>query len=108
MTTHPLKIFPLAVWDARDTEWPRTHARGAYAWAIDKIPELGRTYRIEFYKVDMPFAIVSRYALDAPATITHALDAPVTIPLDELPPEHLMVDTAKFILVSSQHARVTL
>ena len=62
----------------------------------EELDDLDR-YRIEFYLLDAPFAVVHKYALDDNegfkyldlATGEAAVEPPVLVPLAELPPAHL-------------------
>jgi hypothetical protein len=96
----PEGLEPLAVWDARDEAFWDGHdallrACGAIAWAKDRIPARNDACRIEFYLLDAPFAVVTHFARDADG-FKYAQDGqavtepPVVVPLDELPPAHLL------------------
>jgi hypothetical protein len=93
-------VGPLAVWDANDRSglfwdhWSETHV-----WAIEHLGRdvANRTYRVEFFLVDAPFAVLHCFSLNAdgrkytdPATGGTARAKPVVQMLDELPPAHLM------------------
>lgn len=101
------EAVPLAVWGARQRDgkdwapwhsWP--HWLEAERWAIARGYAGGglATYRIEFYLIGVPFALVFRYALNddgrrfmADRVVRRpALADPVTVILDELPPPELL------------------
>jgi hypothetical protein len=98
----PAGLEPLAVWDTRDDAfWDGTgallRACGAITWAGQHIPGRNEAYRIEFYLLDGPYAVVSRYALNAdglkyadPETGGATTEPPVIVPLAELPPARLL------------------
>jgi len=86
-------------WDCREKSWSRDAVRMLERsnWCV---AVLGRsahdTYRVEFFVVDAPFAIVFRYRRD-PCTNRHyrdvstgeiATEEPVICSLDSLPPEY--------------------
>jgi hypothetical protein len=90
---------PLAVWDVRDRAnlwW--CHADEAIEWAARHINDPNSTFRVEFYLVDAPFAVLYRYAENDegrrymnPETDEPATEEPVVQMLDELPPRRLLV-----------------
>lgn len=101
----PDGLEPVAVWDARDPlnsqpDVPRWLESAE--WAKAHIPRVNDTYRVEFYLLDTPFAVVHRFAVNAEGlkyAIGHlarldnrepATEPPVIVPLAELPPEHLL------------------
>ena len=71
-------------------------ACGAITWAGEHIPRRNDTYRVEFYLLDAPFAVVYRYERDEDGYKHNgpdgeiATEPPVVVPLTELPPEHLL------------------
>jgi hypothetical protein len=93
---------PLAVWDTRgDGALWNSFTDGRFTqattWAARHIQEPRITFRIEFYLIDAPFAVVYRYIRDEedrlmhdPATGRPRATEPVIQMLDELPPAHLM------------------
>lgn len=97
MTLADIKTAPLAVWDSSRMDdglfwqhWQETHV-----WAGEHISDVDSTYRVEFFLVDAPFAVVWRYKLNPdgrvyldPETGDTAKAEPVV--LDELPPAHLL------------------
>ena len=104
--TIPDGLEPVAVWDGPE----RAHLTftdgelDQVAWWLQKhLTEHARdAYRIDFHRIDIGdrtahIAIVHRYARNAdgykhndPATGKIAIEEPVIVPLDELPPEHLL------------------
>jgi hypothetical protein len=94
----PEGLEPLAVWDTRTVDNPWWYCwRSAVEWARENIPDAIVVYRVEFYLLDAPFAVLHRYAVNAdgrkyqdPETDSVALDEPVIVPLGELPPAHLL------------------
>ena len=97
MTTPVITGDPIGVWDASDADWPRLHAAGASEWARKHLEHVDRTYRIEFYLLDTPYAVIRRFAEDENGNLRLDLDAeapmrdePVVQVLTELPPEHLL------------------
>jgi hypothetical protein len=93
-------LSPLAVWDCEDRGgvWWRDF-RECCAWAVANIRNADSTFRIDFYLVDAPFAVVYRDSRDEagklftdPATGEIARDEPVVQLLTELPPSHLLHD----------------
>jgi hypothetical protein len=93
----PEDLKPLGVWDATLPGWPAdAHWSDRIAWAQDHVERSADTYRVEFYVLDTPFAVVRRFALNA-GGFKHngpdgeiAKEPPVLVPLDELPPAHLL------------------
>jgi hypothetical protein len=91
---------PLAVWDCRERDslfwqhWQETHI-----WAMEHLKDANSTYRAEFHLIDIPFAVVHRFATDdngrkfrdsgtgCIACATPVIEIEV---LDELPPAHLL------------------
>lgn len=93
----PEGLEPLAAWDARDGYTVEKMQQTAW-WIKD---HLGRqlaahVYRVEFYLLDGPFAVVSCYKLNADGFRHNgpdgkiATEPPVIVPLAELPPAHLL------------------
>jgi hypothetical protein len=93
---------PAAVWDTRDRDsffWDteRPEFWQAIEWARNHIPRPEATYRVEFYLVDCPFAIVYRFVTDDRGRVMVdewelcgcATEEPARVMLTELPPEHL-------------------
>jgi hypothetical protein len=69
----------------------------AASWIVGNIDRARDVFRIEFYLLDGPFAVVHRYKRDGAgcryfdaATGGAATEPPVLVPLGELPPEHLL------------------
>jgi hypothetical protein len=96
----PHFLKPVAIWDARERNWRRSeHFRERTRWAQSHIPECMSTYRIEFYLIDAPCALVYRYQRDDEGHIIHdeatsspvKLD-PVFLALESLPPARTMRD----------------
>lgn len=90
---------PFGIWDARTEEcWYALKTQQRIAWAKAHIPDADTTYRIEFFLVDAPFAVVYRYAAKDPWTLQYQLsvlrdattDEPVVVPLAELPPPEIL------------------
>ena len=89
---------PLAVWDAGDPlncqpDVPRWLE--STEWAMAHIPRANDTWRVEFYLIDAPFAVVHRFAVnDAERKYFSggkvAREEPVIVPLAELPPARLL------------------
>lgn len=89
---------PLAVWDAGDPlncqpDVPRWLESAE--WAGEHIPRADATYRIDFYLIDAPFAVVHRYKLSETGrkycvSGEPAREEPVIVPLAELPPARLL------------------
>lgn len=86
----PEGLEPLAVWDVRGDRgpWMRRAVPGtpgatrmieAAQWVCRNITPAASVYRVDFYLLDGPFAVV--YCFEA---------EPVIMPLDGLPPEHLL------------------
>lgn len=93
----PEGLDPVGVWDASSRRWVDEHWRERVAWAQQHIPDVDATYRVEFYLIDSPFAVVHRYGRNPgnhkhrdPATGEIARDEPVILPLAELPPACLL------------------
>jgi hypothetical protein len=97
-TAAPPEAEPLAVWDTRDHGSPWwDHLIEGSKWATAHIAEAESTYRVEFYLVDAPFAVLNRHQRDEggrlrwnPETNYPFCREPVVQMLDELPPAHLM------------------
>lgn len=97
----PDGLEPLGAWDA-GPGWADAFVDEKIAWARQNIPRVNDTYRVEFFVTDMPFAIAYRYAVNAEgrkyaiaeysfvADGEPAREPPVIVPLDELPPAHLL------------------
>jgi hypothetical protein len=93
MTTLPELPPPVAVWDANEPGWahPRQRWEQRYAWARRYIELLPETFRIEFYLLDGPFAVVHRYQVNADGFRWRLNGAPAEkdleiVTLPELPP----------------------
>ena len=105
----PEGLEPLAAWDTHEREGPwRCGGDGdreerwalmieAADWAKPRIERTEDTYRVEFYLLDVPFGVVYRHQRDEagrllwnPETRRPYEEEPVIVPLDELPPEHLL------------------
>lgn len=98
----PEDLKPLAVWDAKAADWPHRWTEGQIQqmawWIQQRLTEYSSDiYRIEFYLLDAPFAVVHKYAPQGegfkyhdPATGQAAIEPPVLVPLCELPPAHLL------------------
>jgi hypothetical protein len=98
VTENPESDFCVAVWDVRDGSWeqacalaiPRSEWLKAHALPAD------RMWRAEFYLVDAPFVRAFCYAADEDGNRYMdeaglvAIEPPVTILLNELPPGDLM------------------
>lgn len=88
----------VTVWDVRevrDPDWWDIQAPGIEWLKGEGIP-VRRTYRVEIYLMDSPFARVFAYAEDEqgrcypdPATGEPAEDEPAIVPLGSLPPDEL-------------------
>jgi hypothetical protein len=96
VTLADVKAEPLAVWDVREQAWYRIMGE-AICWAMAHIDDAVSTYRVEFFLVDAPFAVVWRYKRNEqgrcftdPATGEIACAEPVVQMLDELPPARLL------------------
>jgi len=102
--TIPDGLEPVGVWDA-GPGWVDDVVGEKIAWAREHIDRVNDTYRVEFYLVDAPFAVVHRFKVNAEGrkyAIGHqsfisngepAREEPVTVTLDELPPAHLLRTT---------------
>jgi hypothetical protein len=107
MTAAAIDAEPLAVWDVRGAEgpWQRMTPPGepfrrsyeATQWVVSNFERARDVFRIEFYVLDAPFAIVHRYCRDEnghgyydPEPDSRAAELPVVQMLDELPPAHLL------------------
>lgn len=109
----PDGLEPLGVWDVRGTwgtpgaigPWLRMTPPGepfydsfyAASWVVGNIDRASDVFRIEFYLLDSPFAVVHRYRRNSdgfkyqdPATGEAVVEPPVVVPLGELPPAHLL------------------
>jgi hypothetical protein len=103
----PEGLEPLAVWDVRERlgPWRRCTAVGeethrsidAAQWLIRNTSPARDIYRVEFYLLDAPFAVVHRYKRNTagfkyqdPEAGSIAVEPPVIVPLAELPPAHLL------------------
>jgi purine nucleoside permease len=99
----PEGLKPLAVWDVKAADWRHRWTEGMtqqMAWWVQQhlTTYASDIYRIEFYLLDGPFAVVHKYALDDNegfkyldfSTGRAAVEPPVVVPLDELPPAHLL------------------
>ena len=100
----PEGLEPLAVWDTRDIDglWrcggDICMLGEATRWANAHIREATRTYRVEFYLLDSPFAVLYRYKVDddgrkfalEPGGDALTEEEPVVQMLGELPPAHLL------------------
>jgi hypothetical protein len=96
----PEDLKPLAVWDAKDRPdwWTDGHTQQMCWWVQTRLTEhAGDIHRIEFYLLDVPFAVVHKFALQDEglkyldvATGQAAVEPPVIVPLAELPPAHLL------------------
>lgn len=85
-------------WDCNDPDWTEDAVRMLERcnWCVTVLGKATRTYRIEFFVVDAPFAVVFRYSQDPctgkmyrdAATGEIAKDEPVICLLDSLPPEY--------------------
>ena len=93
----PEGLEPLAVWDSVSEYGfaAVTVARGE--WARRHLGDPAFIYRVEIYLLDSPFAVVHSYARNANGYKYHDPDEdgpaklePVVVPLDELPPAHLL------------------
>lgn len=90
--TIPDGLEPLGVWDLThgtlfkgDDNWEQLFLDACFWWA-DHLDDDGSIGRVEFYLIDAPFAVVYRH--DATGKI--ATEPPVIVPLDQLPPPHLL------------------
>ncbi len=95
------ELAPLFAWDSSDKSnafhgWE--HWREASLWADDHGLPSRNAYRIEFFRLDAPFARYFAYAHgeDGRVLANDRNDGPVKAPpadkiLDELPPAHLRV-----------------
>ena len=89
-------IAPLFTWDPnlRDGAFWR-HRDEASKWAIEHLPDAGATLLAEFYLIDAPFAVVHMVKRDengrkcSDPEAAPIMQDPVTVTLDELPPERL-------------------
>jgi hypothetical protein len=87
---------PLGVWDPRSREWADEHMQARADWAVANLERAGDTYLVEFYLIDLPFAVLHRVRrnehgrpyLDA-LTGELAVELPATQLLGSLPPAHL-------------------
>jgi hypothetical protein len=98
MSTETLPA-PVAVWDAKDRpeNWTDGHTQQMAWWMQTCMTGYARdAYRVEFYMLDAPFAIVHTFRCNGdgqryadPAADGPAVNEPVTVMLSELPPGHL-------------------
>jgi hypothetical protein len=93
--TIPDGLEPIATWDAGDGLWIRGPWRERADWATTHIGGTRFIRRIDFHLIDAPLAIVTRYKRSGSgakyaADGEPALEDPATVPLDELPPAHLL------------------
>jgi hypothetical protein len=96
----PEGLEPLAAWDAKDRPpgWTDGHTQQMAWWMQACLTEYAQdASRVEFYIVDGPFALVHLFARNSDGFRYHDPDEdgpaklePVTVPLAELPPEHLL------------------
>jgi hypothetical protein len=96
----------VAVWDIFDPQqsaicffarWDGDRQAEAAGWLAANLPKgMSNVVRIEFYLIDVPFAIVTRYETDDRNWIIldsggrAGITDPVTVVLRELPPERLL------------------
>lgn len=90
---------PLAVWDAknRPDNWTDGETQQMAWWMQTRMNRFASdAYRVEFYMLDGPFAVVCAFKRNG-AGYKHngpdgeiATELPELVPLTELPPEHLM------------------
>lgn len=88
----PEGLEPLAVWGPHTPGWIDSNVYEKIEWAKAHVPDAGNALRAEFYLVDgKPFARVRYFKRDPvyPGG-PRALEPPVIVPLDELPPPHLL------------------
>lgn len=104
MTSIPLPETPLGVWDARAD----SRSSSPYWWYVHECQDWfdahiggadlrNRTFRVEFYMVDVAFCVVYAYWQDEQGrrminrlTKDVRVLEPEIITLDELPPAHLL------------------
>ena len=99
----PESLKPLGVWDANHRNWMvDTDARLArVAWLNLRGISTDRVYRVEFYLVDEPFAVLRRFAVNEDGYVVHDPETdgpkkedPVVRMLGELPPAHLLAPSS--------------
>ncbi|HEY2075193.1 MAG TPA: hypothetical protein VGH53_02550 [Streptosporangiaceae bacterium] len=100
-------LEPLAVWDTHRGQGPWRAVSDeerridlmieAYEWARPHIERTADTFRVEFYLLDAPFAVIYRHRRGQgarlawnPETRRPYEEEPAVVPLAELPPEHLL------------------
>lgn len=89
----PEGLEPLAVWDARENGLGHYIERAE--WVERHLGDPRFIYRAEFYLIDAPFAVVHKFARNGDgrkwaANGEPVTKPPVTVPLTELPPTHLL------------------
>ena len=97
--TIPDGLEPIATWGPHAPHWVDANVYEKIAWATQHIDQADNAIRAEFYLIDgKPVALVRYFARNAngrkyldlasgrPALEPH----PVIVPLDELPPAHLL------------------
>lgn len=85
---------PLFRWDASSAWWNK-HCWEASQWAEQHIRDAEFTFIVDFYLIDVPFAVCYRFSKPKrlnPATLDIDRDDPVIQILDELPPDRLLRD----------------
>jgi hypothetical protein len=97
VTLTDIKAEPLGVWDVSHIAKWQSWMAEANDWAQRHIQDANATYRVEFFLVDAPFAVVWRYERNEhgrryrdEVTSEPARAEPVVQMLGELPPAHLL------------------
>ena len=90
----PEGLEPIGVWDANTPDWPRGPFRDRSEWIRQHVGNPNMIYRVTFYLLDTPFAVVDRFAADGNgfkwAENGEAVTETVFAPLGELPPDRLL------------------
>lgn len=90
-------------WDANGTagEARIFHSREAFEWVKANLPVHDRIHRIEFFEEPSPKAVVHRYPGKGSSKYD-ALEPPLEVPLEALPPENLRPGFVKPLLPSER------
>lgn len=87
-------LEPLAIWDASNPGWILGPWRERAEWVEEHLGSADFIYRTEFYLIDTPFAVVSRFVKNGDgrkwAKNGEAVTETGTVLLTGLPPEHLL------------------
>ena len=94
----PEGLEPLAAWGPHTPGWVDSNVDEKIEWARQHIDRVAEALRAEFYLTpDGPVALVRYFKRNAEGFKYHdphrdgpAVEEPVIVPLDELPPAHLL------------------